>query len=35
VEVKIQNELDAYRERKAKGAGRAAKVVDIEQPETE
>jgi len=33
VEVKIQNELDAYRERKAKGAGRAAKVVNIEQSE--
>jgi hypothetical protein len=29
VEVKIQNELDAYRERKAKGGGRAAKVVDV------
>lgn len=33
VEVKIQNELDAYRERKAKGVGRSAKVVDIEQSE--
>jgi hypothetical protein len=29
VEVKIQNELDAYRERKAKSGGRAAKVVDV------
>lgn len=35
VEVKIQNELDAYRERKAKNAGRASKVVDIDATETD
>jgi len=34
VEVKIQNELDAYRERKAKG-GRAAKVVNVGEAETD
>jgi hypothetical protein len=34
VEVKIQNELDAYRERKAKG-GRSAKVVDVGEAETD
>jgi hypothetical protein len=33
VEVKIQNELDSYRERKAKAGGRAAKVVDIDEAE--
>lgn len=33
VEVKIQNELDSYRERKAKAGSRSAKVVDIEQSE--
>jgi len=33
VEVKIQNELDSYRERKAKAVGRAAKVVDIDETE--
>ncbi len=33
VEVKIQNELDSYRERKAKAGGRAAKVVDIGEAE--
>jgi len=35
VEVKIQNELDAYRERKAKASERPAKVVHIEQPGVE
>ncbi|NDD13661.1 MAG: phage terminase small subunit P27 family [Betaproteobacteria bacterium] len=34
VEVKIQNELDAYRERKAKG-GRATKVVDVGEAEAD
>jgi len=34
VEVKIQNELDAYRQRKAQGLNHGADVVDFPQSET-
>jgi len=34
VEVKIQNELDAYRQRKAQGLNHGTDVVDVPQAET-